>query len=146
MDKIYASAEATIIAAAGGSPNHGFLRISKRTSYRQEYSMINDQLHAVTPPDTALEIKASKWNEPGLFPVSKHRHALDQIFHHLALYTSGNISFPGDILDGMLGIFSAFRKQAVTAKSSRISRRFLQMAGIPIVPNDVLNTYNPIDP
>jgi hypothetical protein len=201
MDRIYAGAEATIIAAAGGSPNHGLPGISKRTSYQQGCSMINGQLHAVIPPDPALEIKASKWNsrawtyqetilskrriifcerqvyfecsgmhcyeamqaplhrlhnplascfsewnEPGLFPVSKHRHALDQLFRHLALYTSRNLSFPGDILNGMLGIFSAFRQQAVAAKSSRSSRRVLQMAGIPIVPNDDLNTYNPIDP
>jgi hypothetical protein len=201
MDRIYAGAEATIIAAAGGSPSYGLPGVSKRTSYQQGCLMINDQLHAVIPPDPALEIKASKWNsrawtyqetvlskrriifckrqvyfeclgmhcyeavqaplhllhsslascfsewnEPGLFPVDKHRHSLDQVFRHLALYTSRNLSFPGDILNGMLGIFSAFRQQAVAAKSSRISRRKFQVAGIPIVPNDNLNTYNPIDP
>lgn len=201
MDRIYAGAEATIIAAAGGSPDHDLPGISKRTSYQQGCSIINGQLHAVIPPDPALEIKASKWNsrawtyqetilskrriifcerqvyfecsgmhcyeaiqaplhllhsslascfsewnEPGLFPVSKHRHALDQLFHHLALYTSRDLSFTGDILNGMLGIFSAFRQQAVAAKSRRSSRRVLQIAGIPIAPNDDLNTYNPIDP
>ena len=201
MDRIYAGAEATIIAAAGDSPNHGLPGISKRTSYQQRRSMINGQLHAVIPPDPATEIKASKWNsrawtyqetilskrkiifceqqvyfecsgmhcyeamqaplpylhssiascfsewnEPGLFPVSKHRQALDQLFRHLALYTSRDLSFPGDILNGMLGIFSAFHQQAVAAKSNRSSRRVLQMAGIPIVPNDDHNTYNLLDP
>ncbi|KAJ8114747.1 hypothetical protein OPT61_g3445 [Boeremia exigua] len=201
MDKIYAGAEATIIAAAGDDPHYGLPGIRSREANRTRYATINGQLHTVIPPDPAHEIRASKWNsrawtyqesmlskrriifcdrqmyfecsamhcyeamqaplhllhsslcsrfsewnEPGLFPVEQHRHVLDQLFHHLALYTVRELSFPNDALSGMLGIFGAFTRRAVAAKSDRTNRRIMQIAGIPIVPNDTLMTYNPIDP
>lgn len=201
MDRIYAGAEATIIAAAGDDPHYGLPGVCQRTRSQQRYATINGQLHTVIPPDPSREIRTSKWNsrawtyqesilskrriifcerqvyfecpgmhcyeamqaplhllhsslcsrfsewnEPGIFPVSEHRHVLDQLFHHLALYTVRHLSFPGDILNGMLGVFSAFSQQAVAAKLNRSNRRIMQIAGIPIVPNDTLMSYNPIDP
>lgn len=201
MDRIYAGAEATIIAAAGENPYHGLPGIRGRTREQPKRAMINGLVHTVIPPDPSREIKLSKWNsrawtyqecnlskrriifckrqvyfecsgmhcyeairaplhllhsslsscfsewnEPGIFPVSQHRHALDQLFHHLALYTVRHLSYPDDILNGMLGIFSAFSQQAVAAKLNRSNRRIMQIAGIPIVPNDTLMAYDPINP
>lgn len=88
----------------------------------------------------------SDWNEPGLLPVNEHHHALDQLFRRLALYTARELSYSSDILNGMLGLFSAFSRRAVATKSSRSDRRIMQIASIPIVPNNTLLIHNPVDP
>ncbi|KAJ4988887.1 tol protein [Stagonosporopsis vannaccii] len=201
MDRIYAGAEATIIAAAGDDPSYGLPGIRKRRSYTSRSATINGQMYTVVPPDPSHEIRGSRWNsrawtyqesmlskrrimfcdrqvyfecsamhcyeamraplhllhsslcsrfsewnEPGIFPVEQHRHALDHLFHHLALYTVRELSYPNDILNGMLGIFAAFTQQPIVAKLKRSNRRITQIAGVPIVPNDTLVYYNPIDP
>jgi hypothetical protein len=67
------------------------------------------------------------WNEPGIFtPVTKRRHPLDEIFEQIAQYTKGSLSYPEDILNGMMGILAAFE---YTYKS------FLHYEGVPIVPD-----------
>lgn len=201
MDRIYAGAEATIIAAAGVDPHYGLPGVSSRKRSTTSSATINNQLYTIVPPDPAHELRASRWNtrawtyqesvlswrriffcdrqvyfecsamhcyeamqaplhllhippcsqfstwnEPGLFPVNEYRHALDQLFHHLALYTVRELSYPSDIFNGMLGVFAAFSRRPVAAKSNRNNQRMMQIAGIPIVPNDTLITYDPLDP
>lgn len=204
MDRIYAGAEATIIAAAGVDPHHGLSGMSRlRKSHPgdSESVMISDVLYTAVPPDPALELRAavwnkrawtyqesvlsgrrlvfcdrqvyfecsamhcyesvqaplklmhrypgdafSKWNEPGLFPTSHHRQPLDQLFHHLALYTMRDLSYPGDILNGMFGIFGAFSRKAVAAPSKQKRPQILQVAGIPIAPSDALKTDTLLNP
>lgn len=107
------------------------------------YEAMQAPLHLLHSP---LCSRFSEWNEPGLFPTEQQRHALDHLFHHLALYTTRDLSNAADILNGMLGIFNAFTKQPIAARSNRGNRRIMQIAGIPIVPNDTLITYHPIDP
>jgi hypothetical protein len=69
----------------------------------------------------------STWNEPGIFaPVTKRPFPLDEIFEHLAKYTKRDLSYPGDILNGMIGIFAAFEHTYET---------FLHYGGVPIVPD-----------
>jgi hypothetical protein len=77
----------------------------------------------------------SKWNEPGIFtPISKQRHPLDDAFGQIAQYTKRDLSYPEDILNGMMGIFGAY---ANTYQS------FLHYGGIPIVPDVTLEKWDP---
>lgn len=69
----------------------------------------------------------STWNEPGIFaPVTKRRHPLNEIFEQFAQYTKRDLSYSGDILNGMMGILAAFEH---TYES------FLHYGGVPIVPD-----------
>ena len=195
MDKIYAGAEATIIAAAGVSPAHGLPAVSRGRTPNPEPVVIGHEWYTAVPPDPAHELRASRWNqrawiyqesvlprrrivfcdrqvnfkcsvmhcyeaiqaplksmhtypgdifsnwnEPGLFPASHHRQPLDQLFHHLALYTTRDLSYSRDILNGMLGVFDAFARKSVAASSNQRNQQILQIAGIPILPNDTLRT------
>ena len=61
MDKIYARAEATIIAAAGDDPHFGLSGISNRRD-SSNCVTINNQVYTFVPPDPAHEIEATRWN------------------------------------------------------------------------------------
>lgn len=76
----------------------------------------------------------STWNEPCIFaPVTKRRHPLDEVFEQFAQYTKRDLSYSGDILNGMMGILAAFEH---TYES------FLHYGGIPIVPDVTATEFN----
>jgi hypothetical protein len=76
----------------------------------------------------------STWNEPGIFaPVTKRRHPLDEVFEQFAEYTKRDLSYSGDILNGMMGILAAFE---------RTYESFLHYGGVPIVPDVTATEFN----
>jgi hypothetical protein len=62
MYRIYARAEATVIAAAGNDPTFGLPGFKHRERELAESVMIEDQQYTFVPPDPAHEIKSSAWN------------------------------------------------------------------------------------
>jgi hypothetical protein len=62
MDKIYARAEATIIAAAGNDPHFGLPGIHHRQRDLSNCVVINNQAYTFVPPDPAYAIEASRWS------------------------------------------------------------------------------------
>jgi hypothetical protein len=59
-------------------------------------------------------------------------HPLDDIFTHLSRYTARNLSWSGDILNGMLGIFDSFERNR---------QPFVHLEGIPIAPDVTYVSY-----
>ena len=193
MDQIYAGAEATIIAVAGGDPKFGLPGVHHRPRHPATLTTINGATYAFVPPDPAHEIGAStwhtrawtyqeavlsrrrlffceqqvyfecsgmhcyeameaplnamhiksmerfsEWNEPALFvPITREHYPLDKVFDHLSQYTARALSYPDDILNGMLGILEAFERRYGS---------ILHFTGITMAPDDTVLKYCPLNP